>query len=237
MHFVKSQKIHCLLISERARLLPWLKEKLKSGFPEIQIDCQIDSIHQALKLLHSGKIPDMLILDKDKNFSKVEIQQLKVLAQEAGVVFVELPATAIHFEQTFNPTPPRRHHNYGNAWRALIIKGLRAVYEKRTYIIPGAGKVGALSFDDILYVRAEGAYSRFVLKDYREFLIPRNLGFFDCRLPKCRFVRIHNSYFVNINCVLMLKTSKPYAIILKDAKTPLPVAQRRLKALKSIFKK
>jgi hypothetical protein len=235
MHFSKTPKIECILFSVRAPLFPWLKGACMTRFPEVRLRYRVDTVQQAIIQILSGKKPEMLILDNWEKLPSEDMHSLKTEAEAAGVVIAELPKMGIQALET-SKNKMQSRSTPKNLWRAEICKGLSEVYEKRSGIIIGSGKSGVVSFENIMYIRAEGAYARFVLKDGTAFLTTRNLGFFDCRLPKSRFIRIHNAFFININFVKMLKTNKPFMVVLKAENILLPVAQRRMKILKSLFK-
>lgn len=54
---------------------------------------------------------------------------------------------------------------------------------------------------DILYIGANGSYSRVVLKDESVRYFSIGLGQFQVQLGSCEFFRIHKSYLVNLNCI------------------------------------
>jgi two-component system, LytTR family, response regulator len=55
-----------------------------------------------------------------------------------------------------------------------------------------------LEVNDIVYIKAEGAYSEIILKDDSKFLISKNLKHFEDVLSSNKtFVRVHKSYLVN----------------------------------------
>lgn len=56
--------------------------------------------------------------------------------------------------------------------------------------------------EDIIYIKAEGAYSEFVLSDDIRLLISKNLKHFeDLLCHQSNFLRIHKSYIINVNHV------------------------------------
>lgn len=52
----------------------------------------------------------------------------------------------------------------------------------------------------ILYCEADGRYTRFYFAD-KKILVSKNIGEYEVLLPTQTFVRIHNHYLVNINCI------------------------------------
>lgn len=63
-------------------------------------------------------------------------------------------------------------------------------------------KTELLKIDNILYCRADGAYSQIFLKDEKTIVVSKTLKEMEGILPPAGFLRIHRSYIVNINKIV-----------------------------------
>lgn len=81
-----------------------------------------------------------------------------------------------------------------------------------------------LQLKEIIYCQSESSYTTFFLSEGRKIMISKPLKYYDELLPQRCFLRPHQSYLVNINCVD--KFLKSGTLILKD-KTEIPVSNRR----------
>jgi DNA-binding LytR/AlgR family response regulator len=84
-----------------------------------------------------------------------------------------------------------------------------------------------VEFNDIIYCKAEGTYSRIYFQN-SSILVSKVLKCFESILPHDIFFRIHRSYIININYVIGFNTKK---VFFKNSNISIPVARRRKKRL------
>jgi two-component system LytT family response regulator len=85
----------------------------------------------------------------------------------------------------------------------------------------------AILFDDILYFKANGAYTEIVLKKQLK-IISRNIGELEEMLPSKFFFRTHHSFIVNANHIQRMELKRSGFIELNDGAL-IPVSQRKKK--------
>ncbi|AWM13019.1 DNA-binding response regulator [Flavobacterium sediminis] len=92
--------------------------------------------------------------------------------------------------------------------------------------ISSSDKINLVKIIDIIFLKAEGAYTIIQLKDGTKIFSSKNLGEYKQTLPQKSFFRIHHSYVINVK--------ELYKIIKKDGTycefingIVLPVAKRR----------
>lgn len=74
-----------------------------------------------------------------------------------------------------------------------------------------------IDIDQIVYIKADGAYSEIVLSDDEKLLVSKNLKHFEDALSISKyFIRVHKSYLININYVSEYVKSEGGYLILKD---------------------
>tara|TARA_B100000795_G_scaffold64795_1_gene43867 strand:- start:2033 stop:2746 length:714 start_codon:yes stop_codon:yes gene_type:complete len=88
--------------------------------------------------------------------------------------------------------------------------------------------------DSILYVSAEGSYSRLFLENKKEVLISRNLKRILELLNSSKFFRIHRSQIINLNHILSIN-EKNRIVTLKN-KVECEISERRLSEFLAFLK-
>ncbi|HQK69384.1 MAG: hypothetical protein GT600_05415 [Bacteroidales bacterium] len=89
--------------------------------------------------------------------------------------------------------------------------------------ISESGKIEIIRIESIIYCKAEGSYCRIYAKK-KEFVVTKNLGYFQSILPKNRFKRIHKSYLINIDFLTEILHNKT---LILHSSIQLPIARRR----------
>jgi two-component system LytT family response regulator len=70
--------------------------------------------------------------------------------------------------------------------------------------------------EEIIYLEAEGSYTKIYFSDKKQVLVSRSIGEISEMLPTELFVRIHHSYIVNIACVTHFLRSDGGLVQLKN---------------------
>lgn len=74
-----------------------------------------------------------------------------------------------------------------------------------------------LNLDDIVYIKADGAYSEIVMHDDNKYVISKNLKHFEDILTTSKsFIRVHKSFLINTRYVSEYVKSDGGYLILKD---------------------
>lgn len=112
-------------------------------------------------------------------------------------------------------------------------------YLKRSeqeYRIPVSTMYGFEFIDaaEILFIEAEGNYSKMKLVSGRSIVLSKKIKEQEEQLPKPMFVRIHNSYIVNVQHVKKYRKGRGGEVTLDD-NSSLPVAPGRKEAFLKIF--
>lgn len=83
---------------------------------------------------------------------------------------------------------------------------------------------------DIVYINSSGNYCTVVMNNGEKITITKLLKYFENILPAEHFVRTHQSYIVNLNCISKLVNEDGFYILL-HSKKQIPIARRRKTAL------
>jgi two-component system LytT family response regulator len=92
--------------------------------------------------------------------------------------------------------------------------------------ISSSDKIELIKLAEIVYCKAEGKYTEFVLINKQKILSSKNLGEYSSILMSNQFFRIHHSYVVNIKQILKI-TKKDGLYCEFENGISLPVAKRR----------
>ena len=95
----------------------------------------------------------------------------------------------------------------------LIVEG-----KKETLVIP---------YTDILYLKAEGRYTKIITEE-REKMVCRHLKTFEKQLEHSPFLRVNKSYIVNTE-----KIKKITGNLIQIDHTEIPVSRDKIQALKN----
>ena len=95
-------------------------------------------------------------------------------------------------------------------------------------VIPVQTGFEILNIIDIVYVKAEGSYTKIVLNNNVSYTMSKNLKYFESVLESNpHFVRIHRSYLANINFIKRILRNDGYYAVFDDT-TQLPIVNDKI---------
>jgi len=112
--------------------------------------------------------------------------------------------------------------NIENVLNNLLKKEL---HENRKIPISVSNKIILVEPDEILYLKSDGSYTSIFLKDNQEYVVSKNIKFFEEILPVTHFLRIHKSYIVNIKEIKEFLKHGNGEVVLSNEKI-IPVSRR-----------
>lgn len=77
-----------------------------------------------------------------------------------------------------------------------------------------------VAFDQINFLKAEGAYTQFHLADNRVVLVSKHIGAYEQELADFAFLKVHRSYLINLGLVRFFKRSEDLLIMQNGAQVP-----------------
>lgn len=91
--------------------------------------------------------------------------------------------------------------------------------------IKSSDKITILKTEEIIYLQADNTYTYFHLKGKKPLVSSKSIAHYEGELPKDLFLRCHNSYLVNRECIVSyLKKSNQLALSNGD---DIPVSRQR----------
>jgi len=118
-----------------------------------------------------------------------------------------------------------------NSYRIRKIIGLviERINEQRKHLLIENSQDYYVKIDDIVFIKAQGAYSTFHFSDKKTFTSSKNLGYYESILPTNMFFRIHNSIIVNFKYLSRIEKSAQPKVHLTKGFSPLPISARKAK--------
>jgi len=98
--------------------------------------------------------------------------------------------------------------------------------KNKKVVLKTSDNIHVLNIEDIMYCKAERSYTKFYLADKNSILVSVALGEYESIFNDFNFIRIHQSYLLNIDYIKRYEKSDGGTVILKDG-TSLPVAVRK----------
>ncbi len=90
-----------------------------------------------------------------------------------------------------------------------------------------------IPFEEIVYCMATSNYTTIFIQNGTSYLCCKTLKDIEARLPSDTFIRIHQSYLVNLHCITSLKKQTSELEI--DNKLLLPVSRNKKTELYELF--
>jgi two-component system, LytTR family, response regulator len=107
------------------------------------------------------------------------------------------------------------------------INTLNPINQTNDYVaVASLEKIELIPMTDIIFCKADGKYTVFVLSNGNKIMSSRNLGEYGAILDNSYFFRIHNSYIINLRHIAKILKKDGYFCELSNGAI-LPVAKRR----------
>ncbi len=237
------EKLTAVLIDDIQTALELLKSDLEMGYPEISIIGTASSVVEASKLLRN-KQPDILFLDimlgDGTGFDILEIypdiasKVIFVTASDeyaikafkfAAIDYVLKPYSSLELKQAIQKV--KQHFPPTKEQINILHDSFSKPNKKPKKIsLHTANKILIVDIETITYCKSDNNYTEFYTTDKQKIVVAKTLKYFTDILKECQFVRVHQSYLVNLQHIKeYIKTDGGY-LVLQNNKT-IPVSVRK----------
>ncbi|MEK6152592.1 LytTR family DNA-binding domain-containing protein [Flavobacteriaceae bacterium 3-367] len=239
---MRAPKLRAYIVEPDPRALQALLSMLKQYFPEIQVLGSAPDVARALSKINT-LAPDIVFLEialknscgfqlierygRPCSFiitSSVDTYALKAIALNVTAYLLK-PLDLKEVLVAINKAKQQLLPSYEG-----YAKDIGTAYAIDILALPSKDKVELVAKKDIVYLKAEGRYTQFLLRCGAAKLASRNLGSFARLLPPNRFIRVHHSYLVNMAYVTHLDKAGGYYLELMNGRY-IPVSKRKLEVL------
>ncbi len=204
-------KIKCVIIDDEPIARDIIRDYILK-INELEIIAEFNKPVEAITFLNENKT-DLLFLDI--NMPEINgIQFAKSLSNPPAIIFTtayrEFAANGFELQAVdylVKPIPFDRFLKAVNHFLQLHSKSvgmisaeIREKPEDEFILLKDSKKTHKVYLSDIKYIESDGDYIRFYLQN-RKLMIRGSLSFMETMLPSARFLRIHNSYIINLKKV------------------------------------
>lgn len=204
-------KVKCVIIDDEPIARDIIKDYVQR-ISELEIIAEFSKPMEALTFLNDNKT-DLLFLDI--NMPEINgIHFAKSLSNPPAVIFTtayrEYAANGFELQAVdylVKPIPFDRflkavnHYFYLRGKSVEITTAeIQKIAESEFFLLKDNKKIHKVFLNDIKYVESDGDYIRFYLQN-RKLMIRGSLSSMEVTLPASMFIRIHNSYMINLKKV------------------------------------
>ncbi|MDF1696390.1 MAG: response regulator [Saprospiraceae bacterium] len=236
--------------SNSRELLSALAEKYT---PEIEIVGRFDNGADALKEIDQLK-PDILFLDIEMpNMNGFDFLEkcpytdfylifttayneyaIKAIKNHAFDYLLK-PIKRTEFIHTIERLQKEKHNNQKSKIDELL-NHLKVDEDRKKIVLATQEGMHFLEYDEIMYVKGEGAYSHYYCADGSKYFISKTLKDAESKLTDKRFKRVHASYIMNFDFVKKYQRGEGGFFVLKDG-TSIPVSRSKKQDLLGLMEK
>lgn len=196
---------------------------IKSKKPDaifLNIALEDDSFFEMLEQLEFS-IPKLVFISTHKEYAVKAFKHnavdflLKPIDFNAIIIAIYKVIKRIEMERAF------QNQKINN------INTLNPVNQTNDYVaVASLEKIELIPMTEIIFCKADGKYTVFVLSNGNKIMSSRNLGEYSAILDNSYFFRIHNSYIINLRHISKILKKDGYFCELSNGAI-LPVAKRR----------
>jgi two-component system LytT family response regulator len=92
-----------------------------------------------------------------------------------------------------------------------------------------------ITISDIVYCEASGSYTSIQTSNNKQFIVSKNLKFFDTKLSEIGFLRLHDSFLVNTQHIIRVIKGRSTKVVM-TTEVEIEVSRSRKSALMQYFK-
>lgn len=209
IHIVKSMKKPTILIADKDDLTRNLLEHQLNRLPYTFVLKTCTHGLEAEKIIHTHQ-PDLIFMEVElpgKNaFDIIEATEVA-----PAIVLMSwqqnYAARAFEYKVADYLLKPVESHRLDAVFERLSARNSSLFsqpatrsFPKKFFVEKGARLIG-IPVSEIVYLKAEGDYTRIYTKDKQFYLSTTGIGQLEARLDPRHFLRVHRSYIVNISCI------------------------------------
>lgn len=220
-------KYKALIIDDEPAASESIEIIISEFCPDILIAGIANTPKEGISLILKTK-PDIVFLDiempamtgfellktiPDKNFDVVFITAYNHYATEAfkvhAIDYILKPVNIEDLVSAVNKIIKNREKNIPVTHPYEKILNENLAVQSRKFSVPSAEGIDFLNMDDILYLEADEGYTHIFIPKKKYTTSKRMKELTEQLDPKC-FVRVHNSYLVNLNHIIKYHTKESY---------------------------
>jgi len=212
--------LKAVIIEDEKHSRETLKSMLEEFCKEVQVIAMASSVEEAVKVL-SIYSPDIVFLDielqsgvgfdvlnqiKDPNFEVVFTTAFEKYAIKAikfsSLDYLLKPIDLDELQQAVEKARNRMDTNvYREQLDTLMQSISRGKVRPEKICLATTAGMEFIALDDIVACKADGSYTCFMLQDESMLLVSKHLKEYEMLLSEHNFMRVHNSFLINLKKV------------------------------------
>lgn len=240
---MEQSEIKAIIVDDEGRARRILENFIKEYCPEISIVAMVEDVPQAVKAIKKFQ-PELVFLDiempgyngfqlleffEEVNFEIIFTTAYSEFALKAfQVSAIDYLLKPIQIDQLVNSIA-KFNKIRGNSLIKERIETLQSNLKEKKInkiVVPLSEGSLFLELSDIVYLKSEGSYVNFYLKDGTKILASKNIKDFEQQLSDHEgFFRVHRSYL--INTVFVTSVSSDHLAVILQQKTSVSIARDR----------
>ena len=238
------KKLTSIVVDDIPEALNMLVNDIEKQHPEIEIIGTAASVVEASKLLRKQQ-PDILFLDimlgDGTGFDILEITpnlRSKIIFVTASDEFAikAFKFAAIDYilkpysneDLTISIQKAKAQITPNKEQLAVLQSSLKESNNDIQKIsLHTSEKIIVIELMDIIYCKSDNNYTTFFLENKTKILVSKTLKYYSDMLKEFNFLRVHQSYLINIKCIKeFIKSDGGYLILRDNSNIPVSVRKR-----------
>jgi two-component system LytT family response regulator len=238
------KKLTSIVVDDIPEALNMLVNDIEKQHPEIEIIGTAASVVEASKLLRKQQ-PDILFLDimlgDGTGFDILEITpnlRSKIIFVTASDEFAikAFKFAAIDYilkpysneDLTISIQKAKAQITPNKEQLAVLQSSLKESNNDIQKIsLHTSEKIIVIELTDIIYCKSDNNYTTFFLENKTKILVSKTLKYYSDMLKEFNFLRVHQSYLINIKCIKeFIKSDGGYLILRDNSNIPVSVRKR-----------
>ncbi|WP_109098182.1 LytTR family DNA-binding domain-containing protein [Aquimarina sp. AU58] len=248
--------LKAIIVDDEQLAIDALRWELETHCSDVEILCTIKNAEEAIDIINGLK-PDVLFLDIEmpeldgfqllkritsKDFDIIfttaydsyAVKAFKASAIDYLLKPIEKEELCIAIEKVLSN---KQNKSLGASLRLLMEENFINPTKHNSKInLPMDKKILLVNSEDILYCESEGSYTYVIMSSGKKHCISRNLKQFELQLPHNNFLRIHQSYVINLNAIKEYHRGDGGEVILHNGKN-IPVSRSKKQNLLELILK
>ncbi len=249
-------KIKAILVDDESTSLRSLKYELEKYCPDVEVVAAIDDPVAAIKEIEKQK-PHLVFLDIEmpvmngfellQSFNTIDFDVIFVTAYDQFAVkafefnavdYLLKPILKSKLIQSVQKVSERQKHQFNQTELHALVQNIQHQNGNSgmdSIAIPTSEGFELIHVEEITFLQAESNYTWVNLEKGTKYLVSKTLKEVSGMISRGPFVRVHKSYYVNLNHVRRYIRGRGGYLVLKDG-TQIPVSRSQRVELMRILK-
>jgi two-component system, LytTR family, response regulator len=247
------QMIRVIIIDDELKSCQNLEKLLQEFCDNVEVMALCQSVDAGIEAIHKHK-PDLVFLDVQMKgetgfdlLSKIDRVNFEIVFATAyseyaikafrfsAIDYLLKPIDIDDLRAAVGKVGQKKNSNDITGRIEQLIANLKpSTPQQYKLAIPSSDGLVFVMISDILYCEASGNYTTFYIADQKKYIVSRTLKEYEEMLTDSNFVRIHNSYVVNINAIKKYIRGDGGQVVMSN-NTVLDVSKRKKEAFLKAF--